>query len=266
MASPSLPFGYDVSKAVATITFDRPDKLNALTIPVYRQLTDLLYRLRSDSGVHAVVITGKGKGFCSGGDVDEIIGQLFAKDSRDILEFTRMTGELIENIRRLDKPVIAAVNGTAAGAGAVIALACDFRLVADTARFHFLFTKVGLAGADMGAAWLLPRIVGLGRATEWLMLGDGIDARMAFDAGLVTKIVPRDRLEHESLQLARRLATGPHLAVSMTKRLLNNEASMDFSSAIESEAIAQALLLRAQDHKAFYEAHKAGGTPRFTGR
>jgi enoyl-CoA hydratase/carnithine racemase len=266
MATPSLPFGYDVQKSVAVITLNRPDKLNALTIPVYRQLTDLLYRLRSDPGVLVVVITGKGKGFCGGGDVDEIIGALFAKDSRDVLEFTRLTGELVENIRRLDKPVIAAVNGTAAGAGAVIALACDFRIVVENARFHFLFTKVGLTGADMGAAWLLPRIVGLGRATEWLLLGDGIDARTALDAGMVTKIVPAQRLEQEALQLARRLATGPHLANSMTKRLLNSEASMDLSSAIEKEAIAQAYLLRAHDHRAFYEAHKAGGTPRFTGR
>jgi enoyl-CoA hydratase/carnithine racemase len=262
----TMDFGYDVARGVATITFDRADRLNALTIPIYRQLADLFHRLRSDASVHAVVITGKGKGFCSGGDVDDIIGALLAKDSREVLEFARMTGELVENIRRLDKPVVAAVNGTAAGAGAVIALACDFRIVAETARFHFLFTKVGLAGADMGAAWLLPRIVGLGRATEWLLLGDGVDARMAFDAGLVTKVVPKDRVENEAKALAMRFTTGPHLAVGMTKRLLNGEASMDLSSAIEMEAVAQAYLLRAADHKAFYEAHKAGGTPRFSGR
>jgi enoyl-CoA hydratase/carnithine racemase len=261
-----LPFGYDVAKGVATITLNRPDRLNALTFQVYRELTDLFRRLRSEPAVHVVVITGKGKGFCSGGDVDEIIGVLLGKDAREVMEFTRMTGELVENIRRLDKPVIAAVNGTAAGAGAVVALACDFRLMAETAKFHFLFTKVGLAGADMGAAWLLPRIVGLGRASEWLLLGDGIDARTAYEAGLATRVVARDRLDVEVQNLARRLAQGPHLATSITKRLLNGEASMDLSSAIESEAIAQAYLLRAQDHRAFYEAQKAGGTPRFTGR
>jgi enoyl-CoA hydratase/carnithine racemase len=263
---PQPSFGYESSKGIATITLDRPDRLNALTFQVYRDLTDLFHRLRSDSGVHVVVLTGRGKGFCSGGDVDEIIGALLAKDSRDVLEFTRLTCELVENIRRLDKPVIAAVNGTAAGAGAVIALASDLRIVADTARFHFLFTKVGLAGADMGAAWLLPRIVGLGRATEWLLLGEGIDARTAFDAGLATKVVPRERVEVEATNLARRLLQGPHLALGMTKRLLNHEAAMDLGSALESESIAQAFLLRAHDHRAFYEAQKAGGTPRFTGR
>jgi enoyl-CoA hydratase/carnithine racemase len=261
-----LPSGYDVARGVATVSFNRPDRLNALTLDVYRKLTDLLHDLRRDGSVHVVVITGKGKGFCSGGDVDEIIGTLLSKDSRDVLEFARMTGELVENIRRLDKPVIAAVNGTAAGAGAVIALACDLRLVAENARFHFLFTKVGLTGADMGAAWLLPRIVGLGRATEWLLLGDGIDAQMAFQGGLATKVVPQGRLETETQNVARRLAQGPHLAMSMTKRLLNGEASMDLSAAIEMEAVAQAYLLRAHDHKLFYEAHKAGAQPRFTGR
>jgi enoyl-CoA hydratase/carnithine racemase len=261
-----LPFGYDVSRGVATVSFNRPDRLNALTFDVYRKLTDLFRDLRREASVHVVVVTGKGKGFCSGGDVDEIIGALLGKDSRDVLEFTRLTGELVENIRRLDKPVIAAVNGTAAGAGAVIALACDLRLVADNARFHFLFTKVGLTGADMGAAWLLPRIVGLGRATEWLLLGDGIDAQTALHGGLATKVVPKERLEVETQNMARRLAQGPHLAMSMTKRLLNGEASMDLSSAIEVEAVAQAYLLRAHDHKLFYETQKAGGQPRFTGR
>lgn len=261
-----LPFGYEIEGGVATITLDRPDRLNSLTFDVYRRLTDVFYRLRFASDVRAVVLTGKGKGFCGGGDVHDIIGELLKRDTREVLEFTRMTGELIENIRRLDRPVIAALNGTTAGAGAVIALACDFRLFVTSARIHFLFTKVGLTGADMGAAWLLPRVVGLARATEWLMLGDGIDATTALAAGLATKVVAPEELMEEAQALARRLAEGPTLALSMTKRMLNHELSMDLASAIESEALAQALLLRAEDHRTFYEAFVKGATPRFEGR
>ncbi len=262
----ALPFDYSVEDHVATVTLNRPDRLNALTFEVYRRLTDLIHQLRFDDEVKVVVLTGRGKGFCSGGDVEDIIGHLFEQDTRDVLAFARMTGELVENIRRLDRPVIAAVNGTAAGAGAVIALASDFRVMSERAKFHFLFTKVGLTGADMGAAWLLPRIVGLGRATEWLFLGDGIDAPTALAAGLATRVTAPDAVLTTARDLARRLATGPTLALSMTKRLLNNEMSMDLSSAIEQEAIAQALLLRAGDHRRFYDAFKEGREAAFEGR
>jgi enoyl-CoA hydratase/carnithine racemase len=261
-----LPFAYDIEDGVATVTLDRPDRLNALTFEVYRRLTDVFYRLRFNEQVKAVVVTGAGSGFCGGGDVHDIIGKLLERDSRDVLAFTRMTGELVENIRRLDRPVIAALNGTTAGAGAVIALAADFRLFAEHVKIHFLFTKVGLTGADMGAAWLLPRIVGLGRATEWLLLGDGVDAATALASGLATKVVPAGDLLAEARTLAARLSAGPTMAISMTKRLLNNEMAMDLSSAIESEAIAQALLLRANDHRAFYEAFVKGEKPAFEGR
>lgn len=261
------PFRYELSDdGVVTITFTRPDRYNALTFEVYRKLTDELYRMRFDDAVKAVVIAGEGRGFCGGGDVDDIIGKLLERDSREVLEFTRMTGELIENIRRLDRPVIAAVQGTAAGAGAVILLACDLRVMADDARIHFLFTKVGLTGADMGAAWLLPRVVGLGRASEWLMLGDGVNAQEAREAGLATRVVPRDQVAGEAAALAARLAAGPTMALGMTKRLLNNEAHMDLSAAIELEAVAQALLLRADDHRTFYEAYTKGEKPTFKGR
>lgn len=263
---PDLPFGYEVEDAVATITLDRPDRLNALTFESYRALADRFHALRFEDEVRAVVITGAGRGFCGGGDVEDIIGRLIEQDSRATLRFARMTGELIENIRRLDKPVVAAVNGTAAGAGAVIALASDFRIVSERARFHFLFTKVGLTGADMGAAWLLPRLVGLGRATEWLFLGDGVDAETALAAGLATRVVAPDQVLPQARSLAGRLTRGPALALSMTKRLLNNEAAMDLSSAIEQEAVAQAFLLRADDHKRFYEAWQAGREPEFEGR
>jgi enoyl-CoA hydratase/carnithine racemase len=261
-----LPFGYEIVDGIATITLDRPDRLNALTFDVYRRLADIFYRMRFADGVKACVITGAGKGFCGGGDVEDIIEKLFERGTKEVLEFTRMTGELIENIRRVDRPVIAAINGTAAGAGAVIALACDLRVMADTAKIHFLFSKVGLTGADMGAAYLLPRVVGSGRASEWLLLGDGIDARTAHQSGLVTKVAPADRVLEEAMLIARRIADGPTLAHSMTKRMLNGEASMDLASAIESEAVAQALLLRAEDHRSFYDAWAAGEKPKFKGR
>jgi enoyl-CoA hydratase/carnithine racemase len=260
------PFGYEVRDGVAVVTLDRAERLNALTFEVYRALADRFRALRSEEAVRAVVLTGRGKGFCSGGDVEDIIARLLEQDTKEVLAFTRLTGELVENIRRLDRPVVAALNGTTAGAGAVIALACDLRVMSEKARIHFLFTKVGLTGADMGAAWLLPRIVGLGRATEWLLLGDGIDAPTALAAGLVTRVAVPEKVLAEAEALARRLADGPALALSMTKRLLTNEQSMDFASALESEAVAQALLLRAGDHRAFYEAWKAGKEPRFTGR
>jgi len=260
-----LPFGYEIVDGVATVTLDRPDRLNALTFDVYRRLTDIFYRARFASEVKAVVITGAGKGFCGGGDVEDIIGSLLQRGTKDVLEFTRMTGELVENIRRLDRPVIAAINGTAAGAGAVIALACDLRVMADDAKIHFLFSKVGLTGADMGAAWLLPRIVGLGRATEWLMLGDGVDAMTAHQTGLVNRVVPGTKVLETAQALACRLAGGATLAHGMTKRMLNGELSMDLSAAIEGEALAQALLLQANDHRRFYEAFAAGAQPEFEG-
>ena len=216
---PTPPFEWSVADGVGTLTLSRPDVLNALTFEVYAALARRLYDLRQDDAVRAVVLTGKGRGFCSGGDVDAIIGALFEGDTKDVLEFTRLTGEVIENLRRLDKPVVAALNGVAAGAGAVIALACDLRVMADTAKFAFLFTKVGLAGADMGAAYLLPRVVGLGRATELLLLGDPVDAETALRIGLATRVVPKDKVLEEATALARRLADGP------TPRARHDEAA-----------------------------------------
>jgi enoyl-CoA hydratase/carnithine racemase len=262
----AAPFEWSVTKGVGTLTLSRPEVLNALTLKTYAALADHLHDLRGDASVRAVVITGAGRGFCSGGDVHEIIGALLQRDSRDVLEFTRLTGEVVENLRRLDRPVVAAVNGVAAGAGAVIALACDLRVMADSAKFAFLFTRVGLAGADMGAAYLLPRVVGLGRATEMLLLGDDVDAGTALSTGLVNRVVTADRVLVESQALAARLAAGPTLALGTTKRLLVHEASMDLASAVEAEALAQAYLMRAKDHRSFYEAFRAKRTPEFEGR
>ena len=259
-------FNYAVDDGVATITLNRPDVLNALTFDIYGQLRDLMRALKTDESVRAVIITGEGKGFCSGGDVHDIIGPLFEIDVKGHLEFTRMTGELIANMRLLDKPIIAAVNGTAAGAGAVIALASDLRIFSSNARIAFLFTKVGLTGADMGAAYLLPRIVGQSRATELLMLGDPLDAATAGQWGLANRVVEPDELMTAANDWARRLADGPGLALSMTKRMLNNEWNMDLLSALEAEAQAQALLLMGDDHRIFFDAFRERVEPKFTGR
>ncbi|WP_037312773.1 enoyl-CoA hydratase family protein [Amycolatopsis orientalis] len=259
-------FEFTVDDGVATVTLDRPEKLNALTFDVYADLRDLLAELPHRGDVRVLVVTGRGRGFCSGGDVEEIIGELQKMESAELLEFTRMTGAVVKALRECPIPVIAAVNGVAAGAGSVIALASDFRLLASSAKFAFLFTKVGLAGADMGSAYLLPRLVGLGRATELLMLGDKIDAARAETIGLASKVVPDSDLASEATTLARRLADGPALAYGTTKVLLTRELDMDLGSSIELEAITQALLMTAKDHGEFYAAWSAGRAPRWTGR
>jgi enoyl-CoA hydratase/carnithine racemase len=205
-------FGFSVDAGVATVTLDRPAKLNALTFDVYADLRELFHELPHRGDVRVVVLTGTGRGFCSGGDVEEIIGELVGFDARALLDFTRMTGAVVQAMRECPIPIIAAINGVAAGAGSVLALAADFRILARSATFHFLFTRVGLAGADMGSAYLLPRIVGLGKATELLMLGDRVTAERADDLGLVYEVVDDDALAPAALALARRLADGPALA------------------------------------------------------
>lgn len=252
----SYNFLYEVNEGVATLTLNRPAVMNALTFEIYAQLRDLFVELRSDEGVRAVILTGAGEHFCSGGDVHEIIGELLKRDMREHLEFTRMTGAVVQNMRTLDKPIIAALNGMTAGAGAVLALASDLRIASERARFAFLFTRVGLTGADMGAGYLLPKVVGLGRASELLLLGDPIDAASAERYGLVNRVVPHADLLPAARQLATRLAHGPALAISMTKQMLNHELTMDLASAIEAEAQAQALMLMGEAHRDFYEQFK----------
>jgi enoyl-CoA hydratase/carnithine racemase len=259
-------FRFEVDGGVGTVTFDRPDKLNALTFEAYADLRDLLSEVEHRDDVRALVITGSGEGFCSGGDVEEIIGALLRMDSRGLLEFTRMTGAVVERMRRLPIPIVASVNGTAAGAGAVIALAADLRLLAASSSFHFLFTRVGLAGADMGSAYLLPRVVGLGRATEILMLGDRVGPEEAVAMGLASRVVPAADLAAETSLLARRLADGPTTALAATKVLIGRELDVDLGSAIELEAFAQALLMTTADHAEFYEAFTGKRPPRWTGR
>ena len=259
-------FSLEVADGVATLTFSRPDKLNALTFDAYADLRDLVAELPHRGDARVLVITGDGRGFCSGGDVEEIIGALQRMEAAELLEFTRMTGSVVKGLRECPLPVIAAVNGTAAGAGSVIALAADFRLLARSATFAFLFTRVGLSGADMGSAYLLPRLVGLGRATELLMLGDKIDADKALAIGLATQVVDDDTLPETAATLAQRLADGPALAYSQTKLLLAREQDMDLAGAIEMEALVQALLMKSHDHGEFYRAWSDGRKPEWAGR
>ena len=259
-------FLYSVNDGVATLTFNRPEVMNALTFEVYAQLRDLFETLRYDEAVRVVVLTGAGDNFCSGGDVHQIIGELLKRDMKGHLEFTRMTGAVVQNMRLLDKPIIAALNGMTAGAGAVLALASDLRIASEKARLAFLFTRVGLTGADMGAAYLLPRVVSMGRAFELLLLGETIDASTAERYGLVNRVVPHSDLLPAAYEWARRLAQGPTLAISMTKHMLNRELNMDLVAAIEAEAQAQALMLMGEDHRIFYEAFQGKVQPRFIGK
>jgi enoyl-CoA hydratase/carnithine racemase len=256
----------DITSAdgIATITLNRPERLNALTFETYEELRQTFRRLSTEPGVRVVIVTGAGKAFCSGGDVHDIIGALFARDYRGLLEFTRMTCDLVLAIRQCRRPVVAALNGTTAGAGAVIATACDIRIGAASAKIAFLFSKVGLSGADMGAAWLLPRIIGLGRATELLMTGDFISADEAFRIGLYNRVVPDAELATTARSFAETLAAGPSFAHQITKDALNREAHMDLGAALEAEAQIQASLMTHPDFREAYDAFVAKRPPRFS--
>jgi enoyl-CoA hydratase/carnithine racemase len=258
-------FELSIERGVALVTLDRPDRLNALTFDSYQELASTFRSLERAKDARAVVITGKGRGFCSGGDVEGIIAELFKEDARGLLEFTRVTGALIQSICELRRPVIAAINGVAVGAGAVVAAACDMRVAAQSARFGFVFPKVGLCGADMGAAFLLPRIVGRGRAAELLYFGDLIGADEAHRVGLVNKVVPDGEALSTSMQWAARLAAGPAFAHSMTKQMLESEHAMPLAAAIEAEAQAQAICMAHPDFRIAYDANRAKQPPRFEG-
>jgi enoyl-CoA hydratase/carnithine racemase len=258
-------FLYEVREGVAWVTLNRPERLNALTFEVYRELTDAFAALQHDGDVRAVVITGAGRAFCSGGDVRDIIGDLQGRDAEGLLEFTRMTCELVRNIRLLRKPVIASLNGTTAGAGACIALASDLRIASTDARIAFLFVKVGLSGADMGAAHLLPRLVGLSKATELLFTGDFITAEEALAAGLYNRVVPASGLASETRAVAERLARGPSFALAMTKEMLNRELDVSLETALEWEALAQAVCMQHPDYGEAYRAFTEKREPRFRG-
>jgi enoyl-CoA hydratase/carnithine racemase len=259
-------FRFTVEDGVATISFDRPQKLNALTFQVYADLRDLLTDLPLREDVRVLVITGTGRGFSSGGDVNEIIGELQKMDARDLLAFTRMTGTVTQRMRDCPLPIIASVNGVAAGAGAVIALAADLRILAASATFAFLFTRVGLSGGDMGAAYLLPRLIGLGRASELLLLGEQVTAQRALAIGLANAVVEDNELAEQTAGLARRLANGPALAYAATKMLVAKELEMSLGAALELDSMTQALLMKSADHAEFYAAFREGREANWSGR
>ncbi|MFE6104819.1 enoyl-CoA hydratase family protein [Streptomyces laurentii] len=255
-----------VDDGVATITLDRPDKLNALTFGAYADLRDLLAELSRERSVRALVLGGEGRGFCSGGDVDEIIGATLAMDTAQLLDFNRMTGQTVRALRECPIPVIAAVHGVAAGAGAVLALAADFRVADPTARFAFLFTRVGLSGGDMGAAYLLPRVVGLGHATRLLMLGDPVGAAEAERIGLISELTEAGDAGTRAAALARRLAEGPALAYAQTKALLTAELDMPLAASVELDASTQALLMHGEDYAEFHAAFTEKRPAKWQGR
>ncbi len=254
---------HDTATGVVTLTLNRPDRLNALTFEIYDELRNTFRALDAEAGVRAIVITGTGKAFCSGGDVNDIIGALTSRDFRGLLDFTRMTCDLVLAMRRCRRPIVAALNGTVAGAGAVIAAAADVRIAASSAKIAFLFTRVGLSGADMGAAWLLPRLVGLGRAAELLMTGDFITAEEAERIGLYNRVVPDSDVFAAARAFAEKLARGPSFALEITKDSLNREADMDLAGALEAEAQIQASLMMHPDFREAYEAFRAKRAPRF---
>ncbi|GAA0342986.1 enoyl-CoA hydratase family protein [Streptomyces olivoreticuli] len=255
-----------VDSGVATVTLSRPGKLNALTFGAYADLRDLLPELARDGCVRALVLGGEGRGFCSGGDVDEIIGATLAMDTGRLLDFNRMTGQVVRALRECPFPVVAAVHGVAAGAGAVLALAADFRVADPTARFAFLFTRVGLSGGDMGAAYLLPRVVGLGHATRLLMLGEPVRADEAERIGLVSQLTEEGGAAAAAQSLARRLAAGPALAHAQTKALLTAELDMPLAAAVELDAATQALLMNSADYAEFHAAFTEKRPPVWQGR
>jgi enoyl-CoA hydratase/carnithine racemase len=250
----SFLYEKDAATSVATITLNRPDRLNALTFEVYRELAAAFRALDNEPGVRSVIITGKGRAFCTGGDVEDIIGALLDKPIEDLLAFTRLTCELILAIRECRRPVVAALNGTVAGAGAVIAAASDFRVASTTAKIAFLFTRVGLTGADMGAGWLLPRLIGDAHARRLLLLGDFIDASEALSIGLYTSVFEPEVAAKEARSLAERLAKGPSFALGVTKQALNRETALDLRTALDNEAELQAICMQSPN---FREAHRA---------
>ncbi len=260
------PFRLEVAEGVATVILDRPRRKNALTFESYAALRDLFRSLRTDTGIRVVVLTGAEGNFCSGGDVRDIIGPLTESAMPELLAFTRMTGDLVVAMRRCPQPIIAAVDGVCVGAGAILAMAADLRIGTPRARVAFLFTRVGLAGCDMGACAILPRLIGQGRASELLFTGREMDAREGERWGFFNRLVAPEELRDHALELARTLARGPTFAHGITKTQLHQEWAMSIEEAVESEAQAQAICMATRDFRAAYEAFLARRSPRFEGR
>jgi enoyl-CoA hydratase/carnithine racemase len=258
-------FGFSARDRVATITLDRPERKNPLTFDSYAELRDLFRSLQYAQDVKAVVLAGAGGNFCSGGDVHEIIGPLVGMQMPELLEFTRMTGDLVLAMRRCPQPIVAAVDGVCAGAGAILAMASDLRIGTPTTRTAFLFTRVGLAGCDMGACAILPRLIGQGRAAELLYTGRSMGADEGLAWGFYNRLVAADAVLAEAQRLATQLADGPTFAHCITKTMLNQEWSMSIEQAIEAEAQAQAICMQTRDFERAYRAFIAKETPRFEG-
>jgi enoyl-CoA hydratase/carnithine racemase len=260
-----MHFRCRIEDRVARVALDRPERKNPLTFDSYVELRDTFRALAAADDVAAVVFASNGGSFCSGGDVHEIIGPLLDRDMKGLLAFTRMTGDLVKAMLGCGKPVIAAVDGTCVGAGAIVAMAADLRLGTPEAKTAFLFTRVGLAGCDMGACAMLPRIIGQGRAAELLYTGRTMTAEEGLAWGFFNRLVPAEALDDEAMALARRLAAGPTFAHMMTKTQLNQEWSMGLEQAIEAEAQAQAICMRTQDFRRAYDAFVAKAKPVFEG-
>lgn len=258
-------FELAVSGKVATVTLNRPEKKNPLTFASYREITDFFLAAQKDEGVKAIVVTGAGGNFSSGGDVFEIIGPLVEMETKELLKFTRMTGDLVKAMRACPQPVIAAIDGICAGAGAIMAMASDMRLGTAETKIAFLFNRVGLAGCDMGACAILPRIIGQGRAAELLYTGRILRGEEAERWGFLNRIVSRDAVLSEAQALAAELGDGPTFANAMTKRMLEMEWAMSVESAIEAEAVAQALCMQTEDFARAYHAFAAKQKPVFEG-
>lgn len=256
-------FLYEEGDGVARITLNRPDRLNALTFDVYRELAATFRALGDRPGVRSVLLAGAGRGFCSGGDHEAIIRPLLERTPEEHLRFTRLTCDLILAIRQAPRPVVAALHGAVVGAGAVIASACDIRVAAEDAKLGFVFVKVGLSGADMGAAWLLPRLVGLGTATRWLMTGEIVEAPEALRAGFHTEVVPGGELASRAEEWARRLAAGPRNSLRVTKEQLNREQFLGLEEALHEEARVQAALMAGDDFREGYAAFTGKRRPEF---
>jgi len=258
-------FNWRVDGSIAVISLARPERKNPLTFDSYAELRDAFRALASADDIKAVVIASSGGNFSSGGDVHDIIGPLLTRDMKGLLAFTRLTGDLVKAMRACPQPVIAAVDGACVGAGAMIALFADLRIATPAARTAFVFTRVGLAGCDMGACAMLPRVVGHGRAAELLFTGRAMSAEEGERWGFFNRIVPTDVLETEAIALAQSLAEGPTFAHMMTKTMLNQEWSMTLDQAIEAEAQAQAICMRTEDFKRAYDAFRVKGQPKFSG-
>ena len=258
-------FQWAVENRVGWITLNRPEKKNPLTFESYAELRDLMRRLPLTSDVKVIVISGADGNFCSGGDVQEIIGPLTKMSMPDLLDFTRMTGDLVRAMRACPQPIIAAVDGVCAGAGAILAMSSDIRLSTPRSKTAFLFTRVGLAGCDMGACAILPRIIGHGRAAELLLSGRGMAADEALACGFYSRLLPAEELRAAAAQLARELADGPTFAHGMTKTMLNQEWNMGLEQALEAEAQAQAICMQTEDFRRAYEAFSAKQRPTFQG-